>query len=74
MQRKSRSRRPRLTANGRPMIVDVHSHAWEYPAHFSDDFRQQARRAKAGVEMDLTVTYDDYRRHAPDDTITVVFG
>ncbi len=56
------------------MIIDVHSHAWEYPAHFSDDFRQQAKRAKAGVEMDLTVTYDDYRRHAPDDTITIVFG
>ena len=38
------------------MIIDVHSHAWEYPAHFNDDFRQQAKRAKAGVEMDLTVT------------------
>lgn len=56
------------------MIVDVHSHAWEYPAHFTDDFRRQARRAKAGVEMDLTVTYDAYRRSAPDDTITIVFG
>ena len=56
------------------MIIDVHSHAWEYPAHFSDDFRQQAKRAKAGVEMDLTVTYDAYRASAPDDTITIVFG
>lgn len=56
------------------MIVDVHSHAWEYPAHFNDDFRQQAKRAKAGVEMDLTVTYEAYRRQAPEDTVTVVFG
>ena len=56
------------------MIIDVHSHAWEYPAHFSDDFRQQAKRAKAGVEMDLTVTYDAYRASAPEDTITIVFG
>lgn len=56
------------------MIIDVHSHAWEYPAHFSDDFRQQAKRAKAGVEMNLTVTYDAYRATAPDDTITIVFG
>lgn len=56
------------------MIIDVHSHTWEYPAHFSDDFRQQAKRAKAGVEMDLTVTYDAYRATAPDDTITIVFG
>ena len=38
------------------MIIDVHNHAWEYPAHFSEDFRQQTKRAKAGVEMDLTVT------------------
>ena len=37
------------------MIIDVHSHTWKYPAHFSDDFRQQAKRAKAGIEMDLTV-------------------
>ena len=56
------------------MIIDVHSHAWEYPAHFSDDFRLQAKRAKAGVEMDLTVTYDAYRASAPDDTTTIVFG
>ncbi len=56
------------------MTLDVHSHAWEYPAHFSADFREQARRAKAGVEMDLTVAYDAYRRQAPDDTVTVVFG
>lgn len=56
------------------MIVDVHSHAWEYPAHFGDDFRAQARRARAGVEVDLTVRYDEYRRAAPPDTRTVVFG
>ncbi len=56
------------------MIIDVHSHAWEYPTHFSDDFRQQAKRAKAGVEMDLTVTYHAYRATAPDDTVTIVFG
>ena len=56
------------------MIVDVHSHAWAYPAHFTDDFREQARRAKAGVEMDLTVTYENYRATAPEETITIVFG
>ncbi len=56
------------------MIFDVHSHAWKYPLHFSDDFRQQARGAKAGTELDLTVHYDEYRKSAPDDTVTVVFG
>ena len=44
------------------MIVDVHSHAWQYSQHFTDDFRKQARRAKAGAELDLTVRYEDYQR------------
>ena len=56
------------------MIIDVHSHTWAFPEHFSDDFRQQAKRAKAGVEVDLTIRYDDYRKTATDDTITIVFG
>ena len=56
------------------MIVDVHSHTWEYPRHFRDDFRQQAKRARAGVEVDLTVRYEDYRAAATQDTRTIVFG
>jgi len=56
------------------MIVDVHSHAWEYPRHFNDDFRNQAKRARAGVEVDLTVRYEDYHAAATPDTRTIVFG
>ncbi|MFO0903428.1 MAG: amidohydrolase family protein [Pirellulales bacterium] len=56
------------------MIIDIHSHAWEYPRHFNDDFREQARRARAGVDLDLTVRYEDYARESTDDTRTVVFG
>jgi predicted TIM-barrel fold metal-dependent hydrolase len=58
------------------MIIDIHSHAWEYPHHFSDDFRRQAQRARAGVEVDLTVRYDDYRRQASqaEELKTIVFG
>jgi predicted TIM-barrel fold metal-dependent hydrolase len=56
------------------MIVDIHSHAWQYPQHFGDDFRMQAARARSGVEVDLTVRYEDYRKSAPDDCRTVVFG
>lgn len=56
------------------MIIDIHSHAWRYPDHFSDDFRAQARRARAGVEVDLTVRYDEYRRTASSVDKTVVFG
>lgn len=56
------------------MIIDVHSHVWEYPRHFGDDFRRQAIRARAGVEVDLTVRYEDYRATCPADTRTIVFG
>ena len=56
------------------MILDVHSHFWQYPRDFTDDFRAQAMRARAGSEVDLSVHYEDYRRTAPDDVKTVVFG
>lgn len=56
------------------MIIDVHSHAWSFPEHFSDDFRQQAKRAKAGVELDLTVRWEDYAALASEPVRTIVFG
>src|SRR3954469_13705110 len=56
------------------MIIDVHSHAGQYPGHFNDDARHQARRARAGVEVDLAVRYEDYRATAPAETKTIVFG
>lgn len=56
------------------MIVDIHSHAWLDPQHFSPDFRAQAKRARAGMEVDLTVHYEDYRRTAQAADRSVVFG
>jgi predicted TIM-barrel fold metal-dependent hydrolase len=56
------------------VIIDVHSHTWEFPAHFGEDFRRQAARARAGVEVDLTVSYEHYRATCPPDTRTIVFG
>ena len=55
-------------------LIDVHSHVWRYPDHFNDDFRQQARRARAGIEVDLTVRYEDYARLSVPDVKTIVFG
>ena len=55
-------------------IIDVHSHFWRYPEHFSDDFRQQAKRAKAGEELDLTVRFEDYQRQSVPGVTTIVFG
>ncbi len=45
------------------MIIDVHSHFFTYPNHFTPDFVEQARRARNGVEVDLTVRWDEYRGH-----------
>ncbi|HWL09894.1 MAG TPA: amidohydrolase family protein [Planctomicrobium sp.] len=56
------------------MIIDVHSHCWEYPLHFGDDFVSQAKRARAGQEVDLSVRYDEYRATCPAGTKTLVFG
>jgi predicted TIM-barrel fold metal-dependent hydrolase len=57
-----------------PSIIDVHSHVWSFPEHFSPDFREQAKRARAGQEVDLTVRLADYSATAPLGTKTIVFG
>lgn len=56
------------------MLIDIHSHFWEYPKHFSDDFKQQAKRARGDVEVDLTVRWSDYQKTAGTCQKTVVFG
>ncbi len=56
------------------MIIDVHSHAWNFPTDFSDDFIHQAGRARPGVKVDMSATYEAYRATAPKDTCTIVFG
>ncbi|MGE0758015.1 MAG: amidohydrolase family protein [Pirellulaceae bacterium] len=55
-------------------IIDVHSHYWRYPEHFQDDFRKQARRARAGVEVDLTVRFEEYQAQSIPGVRTIVFG
>jgi hypothetical protein len=55
-------------------IIDVHSHFWRYPDHFTADFRRQAKRARAGIELDLSVRFEDYQRQSVPDVKTVVFG
>src|SRR5688572_16000504 len=56
------------------MIIDVHSHAWRFPDDFDDDFRRQARRARAGMEVDLSVRFEDYAATASEPVRTIVFG
>ncbi len=55
------------------MVIDVHSHFFKYPEHFTDEFRQQARRART-AEVDLTVRWEDYQATASRCDRTIVFG
>jgi predicted TIM-barrel fold metal-dependent hydrolase len=58
------------------VIVDIHSHAWQYPEHFDEDFCEQARRlGRASHEVDLSVRFDEYMAAATVEPVrTVVFG
>jgi predicted TIM-barrel fold metal-dependent hydrolase len=56
------------------MIVDVHSHAWNFPQDFTDTYLSQVRRARNGLDIDLTVRYENYRASAPADSKAIVFG
>lgn len=56
------------------MIVDVHSHFFTYPNHFTPDFVNQAARARNGVEVDLTVRWKEYEATAGECRWTIVFG
>lgn len=58
------------------MIIDVHTHAWAYPEHFGPRFREEARRARAGVEVDLTVRHEDYAASFPpgEEFRAIAFG
>ena len=55
------------------MIVDVHTHAFKYPDHFSETFRREATRAR-GREIDLTVRWEEYARTATAADKVVAFG
>jgi len=55
------------------MIVDVHSHYFRYPEHFTEEFKRESLRSR-GVEIDLTVRWEEYRATARECDKTIVFG
>lgn len=57
-----------------PTILDVHSHAWQFPDDMSEDFRRQAVRGRADVKLDLRISLGDYRARSRSGVKTVVFG
>jgi predicted TIM-barrel fold metal-dependent hydrolase len=56
------------------LIVDVHSHYFRYPDHFSESFVSQSRRARKGVDVDLTVRWNEYSQAATSADHSIVFG
>jgi predicted TIM-barrel fold metal-dependent hydrolase len=56
------------------MIIDVHSHYQRHPNHFSASFIDQTRRVRRGVDVDLTVRWNEYCSSATSVGHTVVFG
>jgi hypothetical protein len=53
------------------MIIDVHSHYFRDPDHFTSDFIAQAKK---GRKVDLTVRWSEYAATASDEAKTIVFG
>jgi uncharacterized protein len=53
------------------MVVDVHTHYFRDPDHFSAEF---AAQAKKGRNIDLTVRWPEYAATASDAAKTIVFG
>jgi predicted TIM-barrel fold metal-dependent hydrolase len=53
------------------MVVDIHSHYFRDPDHFSDNFTAQAKK---GRNIDLTVRWPEYAASASDARKTIVFG
>ena len=56
------------------MIVDCHSHIWEYPGHITDTFVEEANARARGKKMDLHVPYE--RHFAAMDSVdkVIAFG
>lgn len=55
------------------MLVDVHSHFFRDPDHFSEDFRRQLRRAR-NQDLNMTVRWEEYRTSSEMCEKSIVFG
>ncbi len=55
------------------MLVDVHSHYFRYPQHFTPEFVRESIRGR-NYEIDLTVRWEEYAAGATAASHTVVFG
>ena len=56
------------------MIVDCHSHIWEYPGHLTDAFVAEANARARGQKMDLHVPYERHLAAMKGVDKVIVFG
>jgi hypothetical protein len=55
------------------MVIDIHSHFFRAPDHFSKDFIKQTQRV-TNPSFDLNVRWEDYHAQASECATTIVFG
>lgn len=58
------------------MIVDVHTHFWNFPRDFSNDFVSECRRARPDQEVDLSTHWAAYQATCPagEEVRSILFG
>lgn len=56
------------------MIVDCHSHIWQYPGHLSDDFVREANQLSRGHQLDLNVPPEKHYEAMKGVDKVIVFG
>ena len=56
------------------MIVDCHTHIWQYPGHLSDEFVQEANQIARGHPIDLNVTPEKHWEAMKGVDRVIVFG
>lgn len=64
---------PNFDERGNRMLIDVHSHYFRDPEHFTEGFRRQARRAR-NKDVNLTVRWEEYQASGDACEKTIVFG
>jgi hypothetical protein len=56
------------------VIVDVHTHAWDYPSHIHASFLQDLRSSHPGVQIDIAVEFDTYMKVVTPCDRAICFG
>lgn len=57
--------------SSKTVLIDVHSHFFRDPEHFSEEFAAQAKRAR---KVDFSVRWSEYAETSPSSSKTIVFG